>query len=156
MGVTIFVDGGLYKISMPYSSLQQLRIILLKATITYLQQIAEHDGSEEECENLLEELTKCIQGETHNESINYKEFETLDLLFLRNDLIGVFKFVNHSDADGYHSSGDAHDILKSFEKLYIGSFNKEKGEKDIREKYLDTLCDIFAESFSNEKYVEYC
>jgi len=151
MAVRIFVNGGSCKVSLPFRSLQDLRITILKRVVIFLERKENEEGSDEDLENLSDALRECINFDTQREeSIRYEKFEKLGMLFLVNHLIGIFKFVNHSDYDGYHTFGDAFDILESFQSL-TRSFPHL-----LEEKYFPEFFKIFSEAKENHKHIEYC
>lgn len=80
--------------------------------------------------------------------INYDEFEKTTDIFYELGLIGIFKFINHGDDSGYHSPGDAKDILESFKK--INEFVSEKCETKF-----DVFKGIFIESISSNSLIVY-
>jgi hypothetical protein len=64
-------------------------------------------------------------------------------------MIGLYKFVNHSDCDGRHSYGDAVDILQFFD--FVGPMFKESSDAD----YYRNLHAFFRNTVENNGYVIY-
>ena len=199
MGVSIHTKDGTKGVDMPYSSLQEFRVMILLAYIEWLKFIlrdqydddtpydeTEYEQVEElelEDEAAAEYLKKKIQIKeliellsvdmieekkparaSSEPRINYKKFEKLPehLRYEVLGAIGLYKFIDHSDADGYHSFGDAYDIRDMLRDIYL-HFNDlpvthphYNGEWfKLYKQYLKELMDVFNEAIMNETYVEY-
>ena len=84
--------------------------------------------------------------------INYKElnesYSILEKTLIQRKLIGLAKFVNHSDCEGYHSYGDCVDINQALKQvvMYV--------EEDQKERF-QNMVDLFAMAVENETGVVY-
>ncbi len=148
MGVTIFVKNGKAEISMPCSSLQEFRFQLLEAVFRYIEKKYEEEDLELN-ELYYSSLLKSKARELFKlTKINYEEFGKTMSIFYELGLIGIFKFIDHGDDSGYHSPGDAKDMLDSFKK--INEFVSEKcGVK------FEYFISIFIESISSNSLIVY-
>lgn len=200
MGVSIHTKDGTKGVTMPYSSLQEFRVMVLLAYIEWLKFIlrdqydddtpydeTEYEQVEElELEDAVaaEYLTKKIQIKELLEllsvdmieekmpsraksepRIDYKKFEEIPehLRYSVPGAIGLYKFINHSDADGYHSFGDAYDIRnKMLAQIYLNfndlpvTYPHYNGEWfKLYKQYLEEFLDMFLEAIENYTYVEY-
>jgi len=156
MGVTIYVKFGINKISMPYSSLQDVRAELLNIALQYLkssynlnvnlEKFTEGDYEENEEKDMATKflLTKTliIHGK-----IDYKKLGECEDLFSLVELPGIYKFINHADDEGFHSVGDSFDILESLQKI-------SRLDSELPKRF-DYLFNIFRESSEDKKLVKY-
>lgn len=199
MGVGIHAKNGTKGVGMPYSSLQEFRVMVLLAYIEWIKDVLqrEFEGDMEYDENEYEqveelELTDEVAAKNLQQKIDlkhllsllednmiqermpsrapidariaYSKFEDLPeyLRYTVYGAIGLYKFINHSDADGYHSFGDAHDILNTLDLIrpYFDDLPDTHVEYtgewfNIYKRYLDEFMDVFNEAIANETYVEY-
>ena len=193
MGVDIDTKNGTKGVRMPYSSLQEFRVMVLEAYIAWIKDVLrnefggdmEYDENEyERIEELWEDevaaetLTKkidlkhllslldsdVIQGGSRKARVDYEKFEKLPehLRYSVRGAIGLYKFINHSDADGYHSFGDAHDIMITLTLVHSYFYNLPTTHLqyvgpwfEIYTRYLEEFVDMFREAIAMQTYVGY-
>lgn len=68
-------------------------------------------------------------------------------------LIGLYKFVYHSDADGYHSPGDCVDIAKTLSLIQDQFKNKDEG--DGYNELVEEFVGLFKEAVELQTSVRY-
>lgn len=167
MGVSLYITETGESTSMKYSGLSKLREMLVLAATRYLQshdhshELASHLGgwivrptqADNKWYNMIKEykgeeaadMWKMMKGVT-NDGINYERVprpNSVDVdLFNRCGLIGLYRFVAHSDNDGTHSAGDCVDISVMFNKLrpYI---EFTKGSEDWEPEWVAEVDSFF-------------
>lgn len=160
MGVDIYCNDIHTRCT--YMGLQRFRLLLLKATLKYienskkeLQIIYEknhHYGREiQDYENdykmIMEYIRDLIMGGCGMFSKpNYSKIcsHSNDLLKLF-DLYGIIIFVNHSDCDGYFTKGEATDIMNSlqytctymdYDDDYLVNYDDKPAERKIEDLFI--------------------
>jgi hypothetical protein len=140
MGLDIRVQDGENVWHSSYSGVQHIRILMVKATIKYLEnkiKESDEDDDDEDTTNIdyyeLNERSRMIKVKTYLESwlnddgIVYSNIKKIDKLTEFN-LTGLHWFVNHCDCEGYLSVGQAYDIQILFE--YIDEYMEELLKED--------------------------
>lgn len=180
MGVSIYVQNGNEEnaVCITYSSFQKLRLALIQQFLKYLEMkydINEESEKEvdvnEESEEKYAEICKVIlknsikqesefTGSSKSTLFDYMTSEINYNIFCCEELeyslchipggIGLYKFIDHSDCEGYHSPGDCFDMIETFS--IVLSMNDQDS---TNMEHFSNLRLIFAESVETKKMVIY-
>ena len=101
--------------------------------------------------NFVELIATLKSWIEQQSKINYEKISNVDNItkdyWFQLNLIGLIKFVNHSDCDGYHSKGDCIDIYDTFCVL-------EPYIKDL--EWFLTIKDLFQMAIDDKSFIIYC
>lgn len=108
------------------------------------------DVSMDDVENnyIIKTELENLVANTNNKLVFSKldKRSVLDGYFKVDGMIGFYKFVTHSDVDGYHSVGDLYDIVGFFTMI-----RPKLNDKDI----IDDLIRLFTDAMSAKKIINY-
>jgi hypothetical protein len=115
---------------------------------------------------ILERPSLSFYGMTIDIGLNYTALRKLaeenpSLLHAIPGFIGLYKFVNHSDCEGYHSRGDCVDIVEML--TLIKPHIKDVFETEFKdaemvtsyEQLVEDIRGVFDEALEKQTYVEY-
>lgn len=99
-------------------------------------------------------LYSILQMKSMMMPINYENVEptyrTYEDIFAKYSFSGVYKFVQHSDCDGYHSIGDCMDILLAFERGI-----EHLGQSEDTKEWFEEVKGLFGLAVDEKKEVYY-
>jgi hypothetical protein len=115
---------------------------------------------------ILERPSLSFYGMTIDIGLNYTALRKLaeeksTLLHAIPGFIGLYKFVNHSDCEGYHSRGDCLDIVEMLAlikpniKAVFETEFKDAETVTCYEELVENLREVFDEAIAKQTYVEY-
>lgn len=141
--------------------------------ISYINECDDNGGHHTHIEDLIE-TKKIFSDILEDQTINYNKVdsyardENAKRCLSCTDLYGAFKFINHSEYEGYFSKGECVDINNTFQlinqtykSLYDSNeiFENENGNKMYKNKiiyYDEDLIKLFAQAVELHKCVILC
>lgn len=124
--------------SMRYSGFTTLRLMFIRATIEYVKhnETLFKDKILKKLDNWISPADRAVESLLDmKEMINFDNIpwchtKLNSIYYSRNYLIGLHKFVMHSDYDGFLSAGDCFDIVEMFNAVCTFVSYSEEYEKE--------------------------